>query len=56
VAKVVINPAGQELLDETRTRRDAFLARRLRRLTPAERELLDRAAPLLERLAADDES
>jgi DNA-binding MarR family transcriptional regulator len=54
VARVVISPAGQAVLDETRTRRDAFLAARLRLLTEDELEVLERAVPLLERLASED--
>ena len=54
VARVVITPAGADLLDRTRTRRDIFLARRLQRLSPEELETLVRALPVLERLASDD--
>jgi DNA-binding MarR family transcriptional regulator len=53
VARVAVSPAGQALLDETRTRRDAFLANRLQQFTDEERALLERAVPLLERLASD---
>jgi DNA-binding MarR family transcriptional regulator len=52
VARVAVSPAGQALLDETRTRRDAFLSSRLQQLTEEERALLERAVPLLERLAS----
>jgi DNA-binding MarR family transcriptional regulator len=55
VARVAVSPAGQALLDETRTRRDAFLSSRLQQLTEQERSLLERAVPLLERLASDEE-
>jgi DNA-binding MarR family transcriptional regulator len=54
VARVVASPAGEALLAETRTRRDAFLAARLRNLTPEERSILAKAVPLLERLASED--
>jgi DNA-binding MarR family transcriptional regulator len=54
ISRVVINQAGNDLLDATRTRRDAYLAARLQALTPAEQDLLARALPLLERLAAED--
>jgi DNA-binding MarR family transcriptional regulator len=54
VARVVASPAGEALLAETRTRRDAFLAARLRSLTPEERTILAKAVPLLERLASED--
>ena len=47
-------PAGLALLRELRTRRDAFLAERLNRLSPEDRATLDRASELLERLLEDD--
>ena len=42
---------GREVLLADRRRRDAWLARRLRELTPDERALLRQAAPLIQRLA-----
>jgi DNA-binding MarR family transcriptional regulator len=54
VAKVAVTSTGQSLLDETRNRRDAFLAARLQSLSPEELDVLERAVPLLERLAVDD--
>jgi DNA-binding MarR family transcriptional regulator len=54
VARVAVSAAGEALLMETRTRRDAFLAARLQDFTPEERTILARAIPLLERLASDD--
>jgi DNA-binding MarR family transcriptional regulator len=54
VARVAVSPAGEALLSETRTRRDAFLAARLQELSGDERAILARAIPLLERLASDD--
>jgi DNA-binding MarR family transcriptional regulator len=54
VARVVVSPAGEALLAENRTRRDAFLAARLQDLTPEERTTLAKAVPLLERLASED--
>jgi DNA-binding MarR family transcriptional regulator len=52
VARVAVSPAGESLLDETRTRRDAFLAARLQEFSPEEQALLARSVPLLERLAS----
>jgi DNA-binding MarR family transcriptional regulator len=52
VARLVITPVGEELLQETRTRRDAFLAERIQHLTEAERHQLACAIPLLEKLAS----
>jgi DNA-binding MarR family transcriptional regulator len=51
---VSISEKGRATLLADRARRDAWLARRLRDLTPEERETLRRAAPLLERLATSD--
>jgi DNA-binding MarR family transcriptional regulator len=42
---------GRATLEADRRRRDAWLARRLRELTPEERSVLRQAAPILERLA-----
>jgi len=54
VARVVITDGGLTLLDQTRTRRDLFLARRLQQLSEDELEALARALPMLERLASED--
>ena len=51
---VVLSDLGRETVLADRERRDAWLARRLRDLTPEERDLLRRAAPVLERLAHSD--
>jgi DNA-binding MarR family transcriptional regulator len=53
VARLVITKEGQALLDETRTRRDLFLAGRLQQLSDEERADLARAIPILERLISD---
>jgi DNA-binding MarR family transcriptional regulator len=45
---------GREILLADRRRRDVWLARRLRELTPEERDLLRQAAPILQRLATTD--
>jgi DNA-binding MarR family transcriptional regulator len=55
VARVAVSGAGQALLDETRTRRDAFLSNRLQQFSDEERALLERAVPLLEKLASDED-
>jgi len=54
VARVTVTGAGADLLEETRTRRDLFLARRLSRLSAADRRALELALPLLEQLAAEE--
>ena len=47
-ALITVTPAGQQLLAEIRTRKDAFLSERLEALTPQDRATLERAAALLE--------
>jgi DNA-binding MarR family transcriptional regulator len=47
---VALTPAGRELLARVRTRKDAYLSRRLRELSPDDRATLDRAAAILERV------
>lgn len=46
-----LSEKGDVLLQAERRRRDAWLAVRLRELTPDERDVLRRAAPILERLS-----
>jgi DNA-binding MarR family transcriptional regulator len=48
---VALSPKGEDTLAADRKRRDVWLAQRLRELTPAERDLLRKAAPVIERLA-----
>jgi len=55
VARLAVSDAGQSMLNETRTRRDAYLALRLQAMTAEERATLMRALPLLERLTGDEE-
>lgn len=54
IAWVHITEEGKRVLEQSRTKRDAFLAKRVARLTDDEREILARAIPLLERLQEDD--
>lgn len=49
---VALAPAGLALLQEDRRRRDVWLAQQLAGLSRADREVLGRAAVVLERLAA----
>jgi DNA-binding MarR family transcriptional regulator len=46
-----ITPAGNKLLQRSRRRTDEFLAKRVKKLTPDEREVLEQATVLLGRLA-----
>ena len=48
---IAISEAGEALILADRRRRDAWLARCLRDLTPDERSALRKAAPILERLS-----
>ena len=48
---IAISEAGKSLILADRRRRDAWLARCLRDLTPDERSALRKAAPILERLS-----
>jgi len=48
---VALSEQGEQTIAADRKRRDAWLAQRLRELTPDERALLRQAAPIIERLA-----
>lgn len=50
---VTVSAEGRELLAAVRTRKDAYLARRLEALDAEDREALDRAAAILERMLQD---
>lgn len=51
---LAVTPEGRALLTALRTRKDAYLAQRLRRLDAEERATLARASELLERLLEDE--
>jgi DNA-binding MarR family transcriptional regulator len=53
IVRVRITDAGRQTLARSRTRKTAFLARRVARLSLAERDALARALPLLETLIDD---
>jgi DNA-binding MarR family transcriptional regulator len=53
---ITTSPEGRDLMRTLRTRKDAYLARRLTQLTADERETLARAAELLERLLEEDKA
>jgi DNA-binding MarR family transcriptional regulator len=48
---LTVTEAGRDLVNKARRRRDAWLAKRLRELTPQERATLRAAAPILEKLS-----
>ena len=51
---VSVNEAGRERLRRLRGRKNAYLARRMRDLSPTEVETLERAAEILERMREDE--
>lgn len=54
-ALLAVTPEGRRVLRALRTRKTAYLARRLERLDPEDRAALERAAEVLERLLDEDE-
>lgn len=54
VARVRVTVAGHRFAERTRSRGSAYLARRLRTLSESEREVVEAAIPVLERLLEDD--
>jgi DNA-binding MarR family transcriptional regulator len=54
VARVEITPPGRRLLEQSRSRKTAYLEERLAALTADERNTLERAAAILERLLEQD--
>ena len=53
VARVEVTAEGRRLLHRSRTRKNAFLAQRLKSLSSEELAALNAALPILERLAAE---
>jgi DNA-binding MarR family transcriptional regulator len=53
VVRVSLTADGRRLVKRNRTRKDAYLAARLRRLSPDDVATLDRAARIVERLLED---
>jgi DNA-binding MarR family transcriptional regulator len=53
IARVAVSKEGYKFLDETRTRRDAYLSGRLQDFSVEERRIIEAAVPLLARLAAE---
>jgi len=51
---VALSPGGRELLARGRTRKNAYLARRLRELDADDRATLERATGILERLLEEE--
>jgi DNA-binding MarR family transcriptional regulator len=55
IARMAITEAGHDLLEASRTRRDAYLASRLQGLPDADLQALARAVPILERLIEEQD-
>jgi DNA-binding MarR family transcriptional regulator len=53
---VAATPSARALMSELRTRKTAFLARRLEDLDPADRAVLEQAATILERMLDEGRS
>lgn len=53
VARVRVTPAGHRYVERARSRGSAYIASRLRGFSPEERERIEAALPLLERLLED---
>ena len=51
---VTISDSGRDVVHADRERREAWLSRRLRELSPEDRAVLRKAAPILEQLAQKD--
>jgi DNA-binding MarR family transcriptional regulator len=54
IALVEVTAQGRRLLDESRSRKTAYLERRLAALSADERDTLERAAVILERILEND--
>jgi DNA-binding MarR family transcriptional regulator len=55
VARITASRQGRHLLGRSRSRKTAYLARRLRSLPAEEREVIGRAVEILERFVSDEE-
>ena len=54
VARITLGRQGKQLLDRSRSRKTAYLARRLRALSPAEQDVVRRAVDILERFVSEE--
>ena len=53
VSLVTLSKKGRALVDQIRSRRNAFLLLRLQELSPSDMEAVEQALPILERLSAE---
>lgn len=54
VAHITITPKGKQLLERSRSRKTAYLAKRLQALRPEERAVVGQAVEILERFVGED--
>ena len=54
VARVSVTPEGHKLLQQNRTKKDAYLAQRIAALSAEDRRVLRDAMPVIERLVAGE--
>lgn len=54
VARITISAKGRQLLERSRSRKTAYLAKRLQALPPEERAVVGRAVEILERFVGED--
>lgn len=53
VARITLSRRGKQLLERTRSRKTAYLARRLRSLSPEQRAVIREAVGILERFVSE---
>jgi DNA-binding MarR family transcriptional regulator len=56
ISRVEVTDLGRDLIERSRTRKDAYLATRLATLSPSELAVLREATPVLERLLDEERS
>jgi len=54
VARITLSRQGRQLLERSRSRKTAYLAKRLSKLTPEERDVVRRSVDILERFVSED--
>jgi DNA-binding MarR family transcriptional regulator len=54
VARITVSRQGKQLLERSRSRKTAYLARRLRSLQPEDRAVIVRAVEILERFVSEE--
>lgn len=54
VARITLSRQGRQLIERSRSRKTAYLARRLRALAPEDRAMIARAVVILERFISEE--